>query len=252
MVILISILFSTKSIFRKSFCHVGEQQTTCNSFSLYHAKSLNSILLSKFLAPGTASPRACQYKAARPPASAGRAFVGAPRSRPCSTSTCTRLVPSRDPDIKVQDIFARSQFRIERDGRRIAEVIGTAMRDITLGSVSDDGTKVFNRAISPDQLEVHDSSFLLVCCPGNNMIRVALKTVRRQGATRARCRCASQLRSNAGVGLFSAQPFGPQSFGCRPALLARPVSEPIQALRSRLGRRPTPSGAHHAISGTAH
>ena len=50
---------------------------------------------------------------------------------------------------------------------------------------------------------------LLVCCPGNNMIRVA-------------------------------QPSGPQSFGCRPALLARPVSEPIQALRSRLGRRPNP------------
>jgi hypothetical protein len=80
----------------------------------------------------------------------------------------------------------------------------------------------------------------LVCCPGNNMIRVALKTARRQGATRARCRCASQLRSNAGAGLFSAQPSGPQSFGCRPALLARPVSEPIQALRSRLARRPNP------------
>jgi hypothetical protein len=59
-------------------------------------------------------------------------------------------------------------------------------------------------------------SLVLVCCPGNNMIRVALKTARRQGATRARCRCASQLRSNAGVGLFSAQPSGPQSFGCRP------------------------------------
>jgi len=27
----------------------------------------------------------------------------------------------------------------------------------------------------------------LVCCPGNNMIRVALKTARRQGVTRARC-----------------------------------------------------------------
>jgi hypothetical protein len=81
----------------------------------------------------------------------------------------------------------------------------------------------------------------LVCCPENNMMRVALKTARRQGATRARCRCASQLSSNAGVGLFSAQPFGPQSFGCRPALLAPPLSQPIQALRSRLGRRPNPA-----------
>jgi hypothetical protein len=47
--------------------------------------------------------------------------------------------------------------------------------------------------------------FALVCCLGNNMI-----------------------------------PTGPQSFMRRPALLARPVSEPIQALRSRLGRRLNP------------
>jgi hypothetical protein len=81
---------------------------------------------------------------------------------------------------------------------------------------------------------------MLVCCPGNNMVCVALKTARHPGATKARCRCASQLRSNAGAGLFSAQPFRPQSFGRRPVLLARPVSRPIQALRSRLGRRPNP------------
>jgi hypothetical protein len=82
----------------------------------------------------------------------------------------------------------------------------------------------------------------LVCCPENNMMCVTLKTARRQGATRARarCRCASQLRSNAGAGLFPAQPFGPQSFGRRLMLLARPVSRPIQGLRSRLGRRPNP------------
>jgi hypothetical protein len=87
-----------------------------------------------------------------------------------------------------------------------------------------------------------------VCCPGNNMIRIALKTARRQGATRARCRCASQLKSNAGVGLFSAQPFGPQSFGCRSALYPNRYRRFARAL---VGAQ-TPSGAHHAISGTAH
>jgi hypothetical protein len=26
------------------------------------------------------------------------------------------------PDIEVQDVFARSEFRVERDGRRVAEI----------------------------------------------------------------------------------------------------------------------------------
>ena len=82
-------------------------------------------------ARGQPAPRACQHKAARGQACArrrallwGRHALGLARRLLARAS-----FPLRDPDIKVQDIFARSQFRIERDGRRIAEVIGTAMRD---------------------------------------------------------------------------------------------------------------------------
>ncbi len=116
-----------------------------------------------------------------------------------------------------------------------------------------DGTRIRSHHDEPPVISVFDpcksvaeiprsvrGAASLVCCPGNNMVCVALKTARHPGATKARCRCGSQLRSNAGAELFSAQPFRPQSFGRRPVLLARPVSRPIQALRSRLGRRPNP------------
>ena len=93
---------------------------------------------------------------------------------------------------------------------------------------------------------------LLVCCPGNNMIRVALKTVRRQGATRARCRCSSQLRSNAGVGLFQRNPSGRSLFGAGRRCSLDQYPNRYRRFARALAGAQTPSGAHHAISGTAH
>jgi len=81
-----------------------------------------------------------------------------------------------------------------------------------------------------------DSSiqYNLVCWMVNSYPFVAIKMARRQGATRARYRCVSQPRSNAGAGPFSSQPFGPGDFGRFSALFARAVSQRIQPLRSRL------------------
>src|SRR5215469_7200599 len=54
-----------------------------------------------------------------------------------------------------------------------------------------------------------------------------------------------QLTSNAAASPFSTQPSGPRPVGCFSALLARPVSIQIWALRSRLEKQPTDLRRRH-------
>src|SRR5215471_21456606 len=54
-----------------------------------------------------------------------------------------------------------------------------------------------------------------------------------------------QLTSNAAASPFSTQPLGPRPVGCFSALLARPVSIQIWALRSRLEKQPTDLRRRH-------
>src|SRR6266446_4867668 len=57
--------------------------------------------------------------------------------------------------------------------------------------------------------------------------------------------CGTKPTSNAAAGPFSTQPSGPRPVGCFSALLARPVSIQIWALRSRLEKQPTDLRRHH-------
>ena len=68
---------------------------------------------------------------------------------------------------------------------------------------------------------------LPVSCPGNSMAFVAIKIGRRSGQGRTRREgiwIDTQLTSNATVGLFSSQPFGPRPVGCFSALLTPYIS----------------------------
>src|SRR6201987_1690177 len=89
--------------------------------------------------------------------------------------------------------------------------------------------------------------------PNTNIAAVAdslakARPGRQMGEVRALRVPGESPTSNAAAGPFSTQPSGPWPVGCFSALLARPVSVQIWALRSRLEKQPTdpaPAGRCH-------